>query len=313
MLVAAGVPEAMDLRESAVIIARCAVAMQNKMRQFAHKIGPSKLKRNKLQSRIGIHCGKVLAGVIGDHMPRYQLFGLAVDEVQALESSAEPGTVHASAEILRQLQLPPLTKPVAPRPQPAVHPFATVVGWMLGANSLPTPAASSTELPGAQDTSVMSPAPATTPLDRPVTISAVSQPAAASAVPATVPAFPPPSPSPMSKAQRYRAGSAASMSQQIITGARPIQPLRSRHSLRGTGILGTGVSGLNLLGLGSRETNSNARPSFYRGPQSPSPPAVKITPLLASPDIGMVGLPLPDGSCVLDSTARPTSTALKRQ
>ena len=37
-------------------------------------------------------------------MPRYQLFGPAVDEVQALESGGEAGGVHASAAIARYFE-----------------------------------------------------------------------------------------------------------------------------------------------------------------------------------------------------------------
>jgi class 3 adenylate cyclase len=62
------------------------------------------LKGHKLVARIGIHCGHVLAGVIGEDMPRYQLFGPTVDEVQAMESSSEPGCVHASSAILPHLR-----------------------------------------------------------------------------------------------------------------------------------------------------------------------------------------------------------------
>lgn len=46
----------------------------------------------------------LLTGVIGEDMPRYQLFGPAVDEVQALESGGEAGCVHASATVVRYLE-----------------------------------------------------------------------------------------------------------------------------------------------------------------------------------------------------------------
>lgn len=47
---------------------------------------------------------RTFPGVIGEDMPRYQLFGPAVDEVQALESGGEAGGVHASAAIARYLK-----------------------------------------------------------------------------------------------------------------------------------------------------------------------------------------------------------------
>jgi class 3 adenylate cyclase len=46
--------------------------------------------------RMGIHSGKVIAGVVGEKDPRYHLFGEAVKVVELMESSGEPGHVHCS-------------------------------------------------------------------------------------------------------------------------------------------------------------------------------------------------------------------------
>lgn len=110
-LVACGVPEPVDMITSASIVAKCALDMLRAVESFS-TAWAGQLKGHKLQARIGIHCGRVLAGVIGDQMPRYQLFGTAVDECQALESSSEPGQVHASPELLNYLtMMVPLERP----------------------------------------------------------------------------------------------------------------------------------------------------------------------------------------------------------
>jgi len=103
-LVACGVPDPVPVITSASIVAKCALDMLRAVESFSNSAGP-RLRGHRLQARIGIHCGRVLAGVIGDTMPRYQLFGSSVDEVQAMESSSEPGQVHASSEILQNLTM----------------------------------------------------------------------------------------------------------------------------------------------------------------------------------------------------------------
>ncbi len=100
-LVSCGAPEVMPPEESAVIVAKCAIEMLRRVRSFTAPGG------HILQARIGIHLGRVMAGVISSHMPRYQVFGTEVDRVMLMESSGQPGRVHASDSILAHIASAP--------------------------------------------------------------------------------------------------------------------------------------------------------------------------------------------------------------
>lgn len=89
-MVAAGIPEAQP--DHALRIAALALRMLAAVNAIAEATDV------KLQARIGVHTGPIVAGVIGTHKFAYDVWGDTVNTASRMESHSLPGRIQVSAE-----------------------------------------------------------------------------------------------------------------------------------------------------------------------------------------------------------------------
>lgn len=57
-------------------------------------------EKKRMRFRVGLHCGNVVGGIIGENKYSYDLWGDAVNTASRMETYSEPGHVHASTEFI---------------------------------------------------------------------------------------------------------------------------------------------------------------------------------------------------------------------
>lgn len=89
--------------------------------------------------RVGIHCGPVVAGIVGEERLQFDIWGDTVNIASRMESTGEPGRVHVSEAFVQSLRQQDLgTFPISDSPLP--FPILTARGYIeiKGKGLMPT-------------------------------------------------------------------------------------------------------------------------------------------------------------------------------
>lgn len=94
--VAGGVP--LPLENHTEKVMKFAIEMQEAIKEFRTRYYP------ELELRIGIHCGPVMAGVLGTKKFTYDLWGDTVNTASRMEPHGVPGRIHIPEEVYTRLK-----------------------------------------------------------------------------------------------------------------------------------------------------------------------------------------------------------------
>ena len=86
-----------DLPDPAAAVAEAALSMRDDLRRR------TSIGSEPLRMRFGIHCGPVVAGVIGKRKFSYDVWGDTMNTASRMESTGRPGEIQVSAELRRRL------------------------------------------------------------------------------------------------------------------------------------------------------------------------------------------------------------------
>lgn len=89
---------------------------------------------NGIEVRVGVHCGSLIAGVVGQEMIQYDVWGDSVNVASRMESLGLPGRVQASNDFVKALNQENLSFTLIPRQVEIKGLGEVTTYWLEGAD-----------------------------------------------------------------------------------------------------------------------------------------------------------------------------------